>query len=97
MGPSAVMRARAWRSVLLRTSIVRDSAHADGMDHLFIRIALPTLWSCSVVAAGALGLARTPAQWLALTLVAVVPPAIGLHFARTPVRTTSEDIQDVLR
>lgn len=67
------------------------------MNHLFMRIALPTLWSCSVVAAGALGLARSPAQWLALTLVAIVPPAIGLHFSRTPVTTTSQDIHDVLR
>lgn len=67
------------------------------MNHLYIRIALPVLWSCSVVAAGALGLASSPAQWLAVTLVAVVPPAIGLHFSRTPVQTTSQAIQDALR
>lgn len=67
------------------------------MNHLYVRIVLPALWSCSVVAAGALGLARSPAQWLALTLVAVVPPAIGLHFSRTPLQTTSQAIQDVLR
>ena len=67
------------------------------MNPVYIRIVLPALWSCSMVAAGAFGLARSPAQWLAVTLVAVVPPALALHFSRTPVRTTSQDIQEVLR
>jgi hypothetical protein len=67
------------------------------MNHFFIRIALPALWSCSMVAAGALGLARSPAQWLAVTLAAVVPSALALHFSRTPVRTMSQDIQESLR
>ena len=71
--------------------------HARWMTLVDTRTALFTLWSCSAVAAGAVGLARTPAQWLAVVLVAVVPPAIAMHFSREPVRSMSEDIQDTLR
>ena len=67
------------------------------MKNIGMRIAVSTLWSSAVVVAGTVGLARSPAQWLAVALVAAVPPAIALHFWREPVRTTSQDIQDVLR
>lgn len=84
-------------SVQSGTSPVLSLWHAGHMNHVDMRIALSTLWSCSAVAAGAVGLARSPAQWLAVALIAAVPPAIALHFSRAPIRTTSQDIQDVLR
>jgi len=62
-----------------------------------MRIALFTLWSCAAVAAGAVGFARTPAQWLVIALAALVPPAIVVHFSREPMRSTSQEIQDVLK
>ena len=71
--------------------------HAGGMTQVSLRMAFSTLWSCTAVAAGAVGLARTPAQWLAVVLLAAVPPAILLHFSREPVRSTSQDIQDALQ
>ena len=67
------------------------------MNNVGMPIALSTLWSCAAVAAGVAGLARSPGQWLAVTLVAAVPPVIALRFWREPIRTTSQDIQDVLR
>ena len=71
--------------------------HAGGMKPLQMRIAFSTLWSCAAVAAGAVWLARSPAQWVAVLLLAAVPPAIVLHFWREPMRSTSQDIRDVLQ
>jgi hypothetical protein len=76
---------------------VAPTRHAVRMNPFQMRLALFTLWSCTTVAAGAVGLARSPAQWLTIALVALVPPAIAVHFSREPIKSTSQNIQDVLK
>jgi hypothetical protein len=58
---------------------------------------ISAVWMCVPLGVGVATQTTSAGSWLALTLAAVIPPAIAMYLWREPVASTSEAIQEALR
>lgn len=63
----------------------------------YMKRTLSAVWVCVPLAVGVATQTTSAASWLALTLAAVMPPAIMMYLWREPVASMSQDIQKALR
>lgn len=67
------------------------------MTNPYMKRTISAVWVCVPLAVGIATQSTSAASWLALTLAAVMPPAIAMYLWREPVTSTSEAIREALR
>jgi hypothetical protein len=67
------------------------------MTNPYMKRTISVAWMCVPVAVGIATQPTSAAGWLALSLAALIPPAVVMYLWREPVLSTSEAIQEALR